>query len=157
MGIKADFNFEDILKNQDAFLRNVETVLFDVLDRTLVEITNLAKSTNTYTDRTGNLRSSIGYILLKDGEIVKSNFASAGKGDESGNNGVKTGKELAVEIGKNYSSGYVCVYVAGMEYAAYVESKGFDVVSGSWMQFDSVFQQNAKFLQEATGLNFTRL
>lgn len=32
--------------------------------------------------------------------------------------------------------------VAGAEYAIYVENKGYDVLTGSWLQFESIFKQN---------------
>ena len=32
---------------------------------------NEARSTNSYKDQTGNLRSSIGYVIVKDGKIVR--------------------------------------------------------------------------------------
>lgn len=158
MPIKPDFNFDDILKNQDAFIQMVEQTLFDILDRTLIEITNLAKSTNTYTDRTNNLRSSIGYVIYRDGVFVKSNFATDGSGTEgSGESGTSTGLREANEVAKDFSDGYVCVLVAGMDYAVYVESKGYDVVSGSWLQFDNVFQQNAQIIKDAVGIDFKRV
>lgn len=158
MPIKSDFNFEDILKNQDAFVQMVEQTLFDILDRTLIEITNLAKNTNTYTDRTKNLRSSIGYVIYRDGVFVKSNFSSDGSGAEgTGESGTTKGLREANEAAKNFTDGYVCVLVAGMDYAVYVESKGYDVVSGSWLQFDTVFQQNAQVIKEAVGIDFKRV
>lgn len=155
MGIKSNFSLSDMMKNHEAFIQNVEMVLFDCLDRTLIEITNLAKNTNTYTDRTNNLRSSIGYVLFRDGEFVKSNFSDGGSGtDGNGKTGAQTGENLAKEVGKEFTKGYVCVLVAGMDYAVYVESKGFDVISGAWMQFDTVFQANAKILKDAVGIDF---
>ena len=71
-------------------------------------------------NQTGNLRSSVGYVVVAHGEIVKtSGFETVLSGSE----GSKTGKELAVRLAKNYSSGYVLIVVAGMHYAEYVEAK----------------------------------
>lgn len=70
-------------------------------------------------DQSGNLRSSIGYVIAHNGKIIKYSEFSQVKG---GNEGVKEGKNLAVEIAKQYTSGYVLVVVAGMSYAEYVEA-----------------------------------
>lgn len=73
----------------------------------------------SWIDRTGNLRSSIGYIITHNGNIVQySDFQQVKQGSE----GVKTGRNFAEEIAKQFSSEYVLVVVAGMNYAEYVEA-----------------------------------
>ena len=79
----------------------------------------------SFNDRTANLRSSIGYIILKDGEEVDSLF----EGEKS--KGITQGKKAAKEVASQYPTGFVLIGVAGMDYAAAVESKGFDVITGS--------------------------
>ena len=70
-------------------------------------------------DRSGNLRSSVGYVISHNGNIVQySDFNQVKQGSES----VKVGKDLAEEIVKRYSNDYVLVIVAGMNYAEYVEA-----------------------------------
>lgn len=70
-------------------------------------------------DRSGNLRSSVGYVISHNGNIVQySDFNQIRQGSE----GVKAGKDLAGEIVKRYSNDYVLVIVAGMNYAEYVEA-----------------------------------
>ena len=70
-------------------------------------------------DRSGNLRSSVGYVISHNGNIVQySDFNQIKQGSE----GVKVGKDLAEEIVKRYSNDYVLVIVAGMNYAEYVEA-----------------------------------
>jgi hypothetical protein len=151
MGIKVENNMID----PEEFINYVELILVDMLDETLAEIIEIAKKKNTYVDRTKNLRSSIGYMIYKDGAFVKSNFKTDGSGEDgNGTVGVEVGKKIADEVGKSFSSGYVCVLVAGMDYALYVESKGFYVLTGSWMEFDSVFKKNAENIHLATGINF---
>ena len=74
----------------------------------------------SWIDRTGNLRSSIGYIITHNGNIVQySDFKQVKQGSE----GVKTGKDFAEEIVKQFSSDYVLVVVAGMNYAEFVEAR----------------------------------
>lgn len=70
-------------------------------------------------DRSGNLRSSVGYVISHNGNIVQySDFNQVKQGSE----GVKAGKDLAEEIVKRYSNDYVLVIVAGMNYAEHVEA-----------------------------------
>lgn len=74
----------------------------------------------SWIDRTGNLRSSIGYIITYNGNIVQySGFQQVKQGSE----GTKTGKDFATEMAKQFSNEYVLVVVAGMNYAEYVEAK----------------------------------
>lgn len=91
-----------------------------------------AKKNGSYKDRTSNLRSSIGFILVKDGKIIRrGGFQQASGGSESGDNGIKEGEKYATELAKNASDGYTLIVVAGMNYARPVESKGFYVLSRS--------------------------
>lgn len=79
-------------------------------------------------DQSGNLRSSIGYVVVRNGEIVEySDFNQV----KDGSDGVKTGKVLAEELATQYSSGYVLIVVAGMNYADYVEAMDNKVVLAS--------------------------
>ena len=79
-------------------------------------------------DQSGNLRSSIGYVIVRNGAIVESsNFNQVKDGTE----GVKTGKVLAEELAIQYSSGYALIVVAGMNYAEYVEAMDNKVVLAS--------------------------
>lgn len=70
-------------------------------------------------DQSGNLRSSIGYVIVHNGRIIKySEFNQV----KQGTDGVKEGKELATELVKQYKSGYALIVVAGMNYAELVEA-----------------------------------
>lgn len=73
-----------------------------------------------YTDRTVNLRSSTGYFILKDGVIINSDFQGTAEG-------ITAARTLLAEIPNK--SGYQLVGVAGMDYASYVESKGYNVIT----------------------------
>lgn len=74
-----------------------------------------------FDDRTGNLRSSIGYCILKDGEVIFGDFK--GKSTE----GISAAKQAVSEVPKK--QGFQLIGVAGMEYASAVESKGKNVIS----------------------------
>lgn len=71
-------------------------------------------------DQSGNLRSSVGYVIAYNGIIIQySDFNQIKQGSE----GVSVGKNLAKELVKRYPNDYVLVIVAGMNYAEYVERK----------------------------------
>ena len=70
-------------------------------------------------DVTGNLRNSIGYIIIQDGNIVSRNFQNTVSG---GTAGMQAGSSYAEELAAKYPTGYCLIIVAGMDYAAYVEA-----------------------------------
>lgn len=92
-------------------------------------VVRYAREHGNYTDRTGNLRNSIGYVVIQNGNIVRENFG----------NGIpqQMARTYALEVGRQ-RGGYktYLVWVAGMEYAKYVEASGFDVIesSGDWVE-----------------------
>ena len=78
---------------------------------------------NDYNDITGNLRSSIGYVILVDGKPVVNGETKQISGKEgSGAEGVQAGQELLARLQGNYPKGVVLIVCAGMRYAAYVEN-----------------------------------
>lgn len=70
-------------------------------------------------DQTGNLRSSVGYVIAHNKNIIQ---YSAFNQVKQGSEGVKTGKDLAEKLAKRYSNNYVLIVVAGMNYAEFVEA-----------------------------------
>lgn len=105
-----------------------------LLARAGEEFITLARGISTYKDRTGNLRSSTGYAIFKDGARIGSSVFNANVGEpgkKDGEKGVTAGEQLARAVGRTHSRGYVLVCFAGMSYAAAVESRGFDVITHS--------------------------
>lgn len=83
---------------------------------------------SSWFDQSGNLRSSIGYIIVHNGKTIKySEFNQV----KQGSDGIKEGKELATELAKQYTSGYALIVVAGMNYAELVEAMDSKVVLAS--------------------------
>lgn len=88
-----------------------------------------ARDGGTYTDRTGNLRSSIGYAVVWDGKVVQRNCADKVK---DGDKGVSEGDAfLSQRIKKAKKKGIVLIVTAGMNYAEYVEAKGYVVLTSA--------------------------
>ena len=84
------------------------------------------KSDGGFGNITWNLRSSIGYLLLFDGEIVDTYFPKIKGGTE----GEKTGLEYAQEIALLVNEGGLqLIIVAGMGYASFVEDNDIDVLT----------------------------
>lgn len=133
------------------FIRKKIEVIEDVVKDQLVDVAEQfvadARTVNTYTDRTSNLRGSIGYTIVKDGEEIFGNFE--GVIVQTGN---ATARALVSEVQADYPKGFALIVVAGMQYASYVEAKGFDVLTGSSQtaevslerQFDRLKQQLRK-------------
>ncbi len=103
--------------------------IFNWVGMQCVKIARDATKLNTFKDQTGNLRSSIGYAILIDGKIYKTDFKQVKEGAE----GKKTGLNLINELARKHSRGIVLIVVAGMNYASYVETKR-DVLTSSELQ-----------------------
>ena len=126
--IKAQFKPSDIHKMMHDKIAKMEKSIQARLIRIGNKFVRDARDNADFTDRTGNLRSSIGYVLFEDGKPIKSDFDQT----KEGMLGLKQAEVYANTIAAEYAdSRYVLIVVAGMEYAAHVESKGFDVLTGS--------------------------
>lgn len=96
---------------------------------------NVARSTNSYKDQTGNLRSSIGYVVAVDGRIVsQSSFETVKEGGQ----GSKQGSAFAKQLVRRFPKGICLIVVAGMEYAAHVKNRGYDVLDSSELTADRI-------------------
>lgn len=128
MGLVPKFTSADIKRMIAAKVDRIEQAILLRLQRIGEQFITDARNNGNYTDRTGNLRSSIGYVVLKNGEqYAKGGFEQIKTGSE----GKRKGANILSEAISNFSSGYVLIVVAGMQYAAAVEAKGKDVLTGS--------------------------
>ena len=96
---------------------------------------NVARSTNSYKDQTGNLRSSIGYVVAVDGRIVSQSSLETVK---EGGQGSKQGAAFAKQLVRRFPKGICLIVVAGMEYAAHVKNRGYDVLDSSELTADRI-------------------
>lgn len=113
----------------DKFKSNAEKRILQLLRDAGEKFIEIARTHGGYNDQTGNLRSSIGYAIVRNGSFVEEDFQITGGGSNP-NKGVNKARQLAkkVAVGTN---GYALIGVAGMDYAAAVESMGKDVITGS--------------------------
>lgn len=102
------------------------------------QVLNAARSTNSYKDQTGNLRSSIGYVIVKDGSVVR---ASSFEQVKNGSDGTSKGRSYAESLAARYKNGIALIVVAGMNYAAYVKKRGYDVIDSSELLAEQLVPQ----------------
>jgi len=106
------------------FVGDVEEKMIMVMQYTgeqfVKDARQMKKSEGGFGDVTGNLRSSIGYFILKDGQIIKSNLKGKASGKSAAQQFVETlPKKMGLQL----------IGIAGMNYASTVESKGKNVIS----------------------------
>ncbi len=127
MGIKANFTAADVHQMTQEKLQKINDAILFRLKELGDRCVNQARDFGDYTDQSTNLRSSVGYIILADGEVVQSDFRKSGivrkpeKGD--GSEGLEKARSFAMSLAGNYPKGCVLIVVAGMNYAAYVETR----------------------------------
>ena len=102
------------------------------------QVLNAARSTDSYKDQTGNLRSSIGYVIVKDGSVVR---ASSFEQVKNGSDGTSKGRSYAESLAARYKNGIALIVVAGMNYAAYVKKRGYDVIDSSELLAEQLVPQ----------------
>lgn len=131
MAIKPNFTKDDVRKRFDAFLNEIEKKQIARLQR-LGEMCLVEARTNKgYMMQTGALLSSTGFEVFVDGVAIHSQFdAASGAESNAAEMGIKSGQSIAETIGKG-TKGIALVVVAGMNYAAYVEAKGYNVLSSA--------------------------
>jgi len=138
-GLIPTFTMADIERRIDSFQQAKVRKAFEILSYVGIECVKFAKKHHGYTDQTGNLTSSIGYAIVYDGKIEK---ASMMHEDSAG---------LVEELAQKYPDGMILVVVAGMEYAAAVESKNYDVITGSSYKAEELMAFMKKELGAAFG------
>lgn len=130
MPIEPKFKQADVKARVDKFIdvivkRQIERM--QMLGEMCVTHARSVPASTGFTDDTGNLRSSMGYMVFVDGVAVHESYDQVKEGSE----GVKTGKNLAYKWGEKYKNGVCLVVTAGMNYAIHLEAKGRDVLTSA--------------------------
>lgn len=126
MAMKPSFNRDDINRHCDRFLESVEERQVKLFAHMGEKCVIEAVLSGAYVDQTGNLRASIGYTVFKDGQAVLSQYQETGEA-----NAATKARQLAENVAKQYPKGILLVVVAGMNYAVYVEAKGYNVLTSA--------------------------
>lgn len=128
MGIKVDISGID-----EAF-EEWEADVWDAVAVAGLDAVKYAKEHGEYKNRTGRLRNAPGYAVVKDGEIIKMEVPADGNQAEA-----RRETENFLLYGKRPQNGLILA--DGMKYASFVESKGFDVLSGAALHADSELER----------------
>ena len=127
MGLVPDFSLPQVYDRIDDFANDKIAQAISALAYVGESIVNRARDSGNYTDHTGNLRSSIGFVIIYNGDIVDKLIQEA----TGSTQGKETALQLSEDFSKKFNKGLVLVVFAGMEYAAAVESRDYDVLTGS--------------------------
>ena len=128
MGINQttpDGDINDFLRRQIELNQKKITNAFKFCGGTCVKE---ARDGGTYQDQTGNLRSSIGYVVVKDGNVVNGSTFDM---KEEGWEGKAAGERQLQKLVANYPTGIALIVVAGMSYAAAVEARNLNVLTSA--------------------------
>ena len=119
---------------------NMKDFLIFRMEQMGEECVKIAREAGSYQDRTGNLRSSIGYMVMCDGKPVKFGESKVFEGTKGkGDKGAVEGKALLKRLQTKYPYGIVLVVCAGMNYAVYVEALYHkDVLTSSELKLESM-------------------
>lgn len=143
------------LSDFDSFYEEIFRKIFQQLVELGESAYNEAVLKGRYNNITGNLRSSLGYVVAQDGRVVKEGgfkriqgrgenyqnvlfttkvgkkvqFWAHGKSGD-GSEGSKKGLEYARTLATSMK-GITLVVVAGMDYASFVNTRGLDVIDSA--------------------------
>lgn len=142
LNITADFKLNDLNNHLDKFIEDAKNNLVEVLKKVGASAVDRARSkvkTGPFTgggfgNITWNLRGSIGYVIVKDHQIIDRYFPPLPDGDQGTTRGIKYAEEIALLLD---DGDIILIVVAGEEYAYFVEAKGYDVISGSEAHMES--------------------
>lgn len=161
MDIKVRFDLSDLEQE----LKSLDDKVINKLVQTGEAAIQKAVKSGQYVNRTGNLRSSIGYVLAYNGKVIREGgfkkvagfepnmqrakfttkegkdvdfWANGPSGD--GTLGSEEGRKLATELATSAKNGYTMVVVAGMGYASYVNAKGLDVMDSAMIEIKELLK-----------------
>lgn len=123
-----------------AFQKRVEQAAIFLMQYLGEELVKYAKDKRNYTDRTGNLTNSIGYVVVRNKEIVF--------GPDQSSTGQAAALQAALKMIDTLPDCISLIIVAGMNYAAYVEAKGYNVILPAELKAKTDFPQAMKKLMD---------
>lgn len=139
MAIKAKFDIDKLFAGVYAKVEDIQEAVIEAIKAACLQTVKNARGLNTYKDRSGLLRSSIGFVIYDHGNKVLDNFEATN--GEKGSEGAALGRSVAEQAAASWPDCIVAVVVAGADYALYVESKGYDVISGPCNELNGLLKQ----------------
>lgn len=117
------FNAHEVVqRRKEALKARLDRAMALVLNDLGLELVRTARLLHSYQDQTGNLTNSIGYVVIRRKSVV------AQGGELKSGAGADEAKEVCMRIAAESKYDWTLAIVAGMEYAAYVEAKGYNVL-----------------------------
>jgi hypothetical protein len=146
MALKSNFNesksIQDLIRQEqilyEKIIRSFDRAGLNFVTQARQQVQDHALG--TYIDQTTNLRNSIGYFIFQDGKLVRENTI----GDAIANREMV--KDLVIP------KGIQLIGIAGMNYASYVESKGYNVISN---QGETCIMNLTNYLETAEAIEKT--
>lgn len=126
-----------ITKQVQYFQQQVELDMKLLLQEFGEKLVAFAKDTHTYTDRTGNLTNSISYAIVRHKEILYYNEVQREEANAAA-------LKVAMKMAESLSDAYSLIVVAGMNYAAFVESRGYNVILPAELKAKQEFTNKVK-------------
>lgn len=120
MGLVPKFTMADVHAQIQRKLELIDKETLACFQRLGDKCVTKAKDDRGYQDQTGNLKNSIGYVIIHNGVIVDSALGRWAPGSIS--------QQVVDEHKSKYPTGWVLIVVAGMNYASYVEARHNKVV-----------------------------
>jgi hypothetical protein len=120
MALKSNFNeaksMQDVQKQAETLYQKIINSFIMAGEQFIINARGQIQdhAMGTYKDQTTNLRNSIGYFVFHNGKLVHEK------------NNIETNKSKVEELVK---TGFQLIGIAGMNYASFVESKGYNVIS----------------------------
>ena len=142
MGITPKFGHGYVAAQVNAFQGRLEKATVFLLQSLGEDLAKYAKDHHNYQDQTGNLTNSIGYAVVKRGKIVTYG------GEIQPGEGAAEGLKVATQMAATLPSSFSLIIVAGMNYAAYVEAKGYNVIYPAQLKAMQDFPKAVERLKE---------
>lgn len=132
---------EQMIKQQEAELDKKTLESFKlVLARALQIQRAMVRANGGYNDATGQLRSSVGGLIYRDGKILHEDFELAPYGTDK-EPGLQEGRKKALAELRE-SQGWGITIVAGKEYASWVEiNYGLSVLTNASKELEKTLDQ----------------
>lgn len=123
MGVAPANNHSRVIsKTVAAFQARLENATLYMLKYLGENLVKYAKDKHSYTDRTGNLTNSMSYAIVRKRKLE---YFS---GENQPGDGAKASLDVAMRMASSLPEAFSLIVVAGMNYAAYVEAKGYNVL-----------------------------
>lgn len=128
-GLTPMWSDKDVERWFNYYVDRAEERMYKLMQRAGEEFVKIAREKGKYADHTGNLRSSVGYVIVANGRVLSENFELSDEGTDKVT-GKQRAKRLTGELATLYNKGFVLIGVAGMKYAVIVEAmENKDVIS----------------------------